>query len=86
MAKGRIISLQQETHFHAHLIGRMVNKATANENPEVRTAREKIFGNTDEQFQKGVDKALLSLNDEVLKLQAKALEKSLCHCKQKATL
>ena len=76
LAKGRIISLQQETHFHAHLIGRMVNKAAANENPEVRTAREKIFGNTDEQFQKGVDKALLSLNDEVLKLQAKALEKA----------
>ena len=76
LAKGKIISLQQETHFHAHLIGRMVNKAASHEDSAIRAEREKVFGNTDVQFQKGVEKALLSLNDEVLKLQARALEKA----------
>ncbi len=67
LAKGRIISLQQETHFHAHLIGRMVKTAVDTE------GRDAPFGDKDALFQKGLDNALLQLNEKIQSLQAKAL-------------
>ncbi len=74
LAKGRIISLQQETHFHAHLIGRMVRTAVEKgESKSKREARIK-FGPTDENIQKALDAALLDLNKQVIELQAQALE------------
>lgn len=75
LAKGRIISLQQETHFHAHLIGRMV-KAAVKEGETLtdKQARELKNGDTDEKFQEAIHDALLDLNKFVLKLQAKALK------------
>lgn len=91
LAKGRIISLQQETHFHAHLIGRMVEKAVykatdskpPHETPEQRIQRVTKFGNTSTQFQVGIEKALLTLNKSVLDLQAKALEKAYAKANKK---
>ncbi|RUR13574.1 hypothetical protein [Legionella sp. km772] len=67
LAKGRIISLHQETHFHAHLIGRMVRTAVD------RAGRDAPFGDKDELFQKGLDNALLKLNEKIQALEAKAL-------------
>jgi hypothetical protein len=71
LSKGRIISLQQETHFHAHLIGRMVRQAVEREGRIARFGDDK-----DALFKQGLDKALLKLNDRVLELQANALNKA----------
>jgi len=64
--KGRIISLQQETHFHAQLVGRMLQKAVkkVKDGPEI----------SDKQLQKALDSALLKLNKEVRRCHARALE------------
>ena len=67
LAKGRIISLHQETHFHAHLIGRMVKTAVD------RAETEATFGDTDKLIQKGLDNALVNLNKKVQALEANAL-------------
>ena len=67
LAKGRIISLQQETHFHAHLIGRMLKAAID---------KAQGLGETDTKFQEGLENALVILNTRIIKLQAKALEKA----------
>lgn len=68
LAKGRIISLQQETYFHAHLIGRMVKAAVDKEHYEAYA--------DNAQIQQGIDNALIILNEQVLKFQAKALQKA----------
>lgn len=70
LAKGRIISLQQETHFHAHLIGRMLQKAVD------RAQQDAPFGDTNALFKKGIDNALLKLNQQVMELHANALDKA----------
>lgn len=70
LAKGRIISLQQETHFHAHLIGRMVQAAVD------KSGKHGAPGSNDPKFQQGLDAALLKINEKVIELQAKALEKA----------
>jgi len=67
LAKSRIISLQQETYFHAHLIGRMLEKAYKKKYPD------KNNDAMNESFNKGINNALRELNDEVLDLQAQAL-------------
>lgn len=77
IAKGRIIGLQQETHFHAHLIGRVLQQAiSSGEKPKAKADREEIFGNTEAQLHKGINQALNNLNKEVLGQQAIALEKA----------
>lgn len=76
LAKGRIISLQQETHFHAHLIGRMLKTAVAKGESEDAKRARAHFGDPDVQFQKGIEAALLKLNERIMELQAKALEKA----------
>ncbi|MFA6302515.1 MAG: hypothetical protein WC627_05205 [Legionella sp.] len=68
LPKGRIISLQQETYFHAHLIGRMVDAAYK------KSGKNEL--NWEANCQKGLDNALLKLNEKVTKLHAKALAKA----------
>lgn len=74
LAKGRIISLQQETHFHAHLIGRMLKTAVHAEG----------INDKDAQFQEGIETALLELNERIMELQANALEKAYAKANKKA--
>lgn len=87
LAKGRIISLQQETHFHMHLIGRMLKTAVHKGESELqRNKREDLFGNTEQQFQKGINNALLILNKEVMLLHGKALTKAFAEAKRGNTV
>ncbi|WP_131795594.1 phage holin family protein [Fluoribacter gormanii] len=73
LAKGRIISLQQETHFHAHLIGRMLKTAVHAEG----------INDKDAQFQEGIEAALLKLNKRIMELQANALKKAYAKANKK---
>lgn len=66
ISKGKIISLQQETHFHAHLIKSMIKKAFA---------AEEMLG-SHEPFEQATQRALHKLNGEVNKLFCEALEKA----------
>ena len=59
--------MQQETYFHAHLIGRIVRIAV--DNAEIGAP----FGNKDQLFQQGLNNALLKLDDTIQALQARAL-------------
>ena len=63
--QSRVISLQQETYFHAHLIGQMLEKAIEASGKEMP-----------ENFEKGLDNALMVLNKAVLAYHAKASEKA----------
>ena len=63
LAKSRIISLQQETYFHAYLIGRMLEKACEISNVNIEPNK----------FNEGINNALQVLNGQVLDLQAQAL-------------
>ncbi|KTD74928.1 hypothetical protein [Legionella waltersii] len=79
LAKGRIISLQQETHFHAHLIGQMLIKALDEGAPLDK--QQKVL--RDKQLLEGVGVALLKLNTKVVEFQAKALEKAYAKANKK---
>lgn len=86
LAKGQIIALQQETYFHAHLIGQMLKAAVKQGEERVtQKKREKIFGDTDLQFQEALEHALKILNNHMLDLQKKALEKAFEKSNQKGT-
>ncbi|PWY55868.1 hypothetical protein DGG96_10170 [Legionella qingyii] len=74
LAKGRIISLHQETHFHAHLIGRMLKTAVHAEGRDYN----------DTEFQQGIEAALSRLNPYIMKLQADALKKAYAKANKRA--
>lgn len=82
LSKGRIISLQQEMHFHAHLIGQMLNSAVHNAAKENNRS---VKEGTQLQIQAGVNNALLKLNDQVIIIQDKALEKAFAVASKKTT-
>lgn len=73
VAKGGLISLQQEVHFHAHLIGRMLQKAVENAEYFDHGVHARI---SDEALKKALDEAELELNKNVRQYHAQAVETS----------
>lgn len=74
--KSSIISLGQETYFHAHLIGRMIKAAAIKAEAPINEAN----------FKAGLDTALRELNERIIQLQAQAIKKAYAQSLKKGTL